>query len=366
VIEPPLVPSTSPATRCTACASSHERAAAKGSSPTARQEPPKGDQWLNEIKLDGYRLLIWIADGKARIRTRNDQDWTDRLPAVAAEATKLGVQTALLDGELVAMWSDGTSSFPDLQAALSAGRDQVLFFYVFDLLHLDGWDLRPSHLIDRKAVLASLAKWEGQFRYSEHIQGTAAAVLRNACRMNLEGIICKRADAPYRPGRSRDWLKVKCQGREELVILGWTPPGGSRRGFGALHVGYYDPAGRLHYAGGVGTGYSERELATIRERLDALASDPPAGLLVAGDPLDPAIHWVRPELVAEVQFTAWSGAGRVRHPVFLGLREDKAAAEVVRDVADPEDKRVAVTPRRPSGGVGRWRPKMAVPPRRRW
>jgi bifunctional non-homologous end joining protein LigD len=118
-------------------------------------------------------------------------------------------------------------------------------------------------------------------------------------------------------------------------------------------------------AGGVATGNRARELATIRGRLDALASDPTAGLLVAGDPLDPAIHWVRPELVAEVQFTAWSGAGRVRHPVFLGLREDKAAAEVVRDVADPEAKRVAVTPRRPSGGVGRWRPKVAVPPRRR-
>jgi bifunctional non-homologous end joining protein LigD len=296
--------------------------------------PPEGALWLSEIKFDGYRLLIWIDHGHVRLRTRTGQDWTRRLPALARAAAALNARTALLDGELVALRDDGTSSFPDLQAALSAGRDGRLHFYVFDLLHLDGWDLRPCALRDRKAVLEKLAAWDGMLRYSAHIDGNSAAVRRRACAMNLEGILCKRADAPYRPGRGRDWLKLKCHGREEFIVLGWTPPGGARRGFGALHLGYYDARGALHYAGGVGSGFDEAELVALRARLDALAADPPA-LLASDEPIDPAIRWVRPELVAEVQFSGWSGAGRLRHPVFLGLREDKPAREVVRAIADP-------------------------------
>jgi len=312
-------------------------------------DAPEGDDWLNEIKFDGYRLLCWNDHGTARLLSRNGNDWTARLPAVARAVAALDVDTALLDAELVALDKDGISSFPALQNALSAGRDGTLVLYVFDLLHLDGWDLRPCALIDRKRALHALDPWRGMLRYSDHQAGEAPAMLRHACAMKLEGIVCKRARAPYRSGRSHDWVKVKCRGREEFVVLGWTPPRGSRAGLGALHLGYYDARHRLHYAGGVGTGFSEQELAALRGRLDALAGQPPRGLLMAGDPPDKAIRWVRPELVAEVEYATWSGSGRVRQASYLGLREDKPAAEVVREIADPEAARGPLTPRSGKG-----------------
>lgn len=311
-------------------------------------DPPEGRDWISEIKFDGYRLLAWIDHGKVRLVTRNNNDWTDRMPAVAKAVARLKVETALLDGELVALDARGISSFPALQAALS-GHDATLFFYLFDLLYLNGWDLRDCALLERKRLLKGLDDWRGMLRYSDHHIGDTAAMRREACRMKLEGIVCKQANAPYRAGRGHDWVKVKCQGREEFIVLGWTPPHGSRTGLGALHLGYYDQQHRLNYAGGVGTGFSEDELATLRDKLDARAADPPRGLLMAGDPLDKSIHWVRPELVAEVQFVSWSGSGRVRQAVYLGLREDKSADEVVRDLANPEAERKPVNPVQPAG-----------------
>ena len=277
------------------------------------------------------------------------------------------VDTAIVDGELVSLDKAGVSSFPSLQAALSAGKDETLTFYLFDLLYLDGWDLRPCRLIDRKRVLADLSDWRGMLRYSDHHAGNAGGMRREACRLGLEGIVCKQAEAPYRAGRGRGWLKVKCLGREEFVVLGWTPPGGSRTGLGSLHLGYYDPRGRLHYAGGVGSGFSEDELTILRKRLAGVASDAPKSLLVAGDPLPKDISWVRPDLVAEVQFTSWSGSGRVRHAVYLGLREDKPASEVVREPADPEVERKMVNPRQASGDASATKrgQVVAVPPRRK-
>jgi bifunctional non-homologous end joining protein LigD len=326
------------------------------------EEAPDGDAWISEIKFDGYRLLAWKTRDRVRLVTRNGLDWTDRLPAVAAAVARLDVGSAVLDGELVALRRDGASSFPDLQAALSAGRDGTLHFFAFDLLALESWDLRPCRLVDRKRLLEGLADWTGLLRFSAHVPGNAGAMRRQACGMHLEGIVCKRADAPYRAGRGSAWVKLKCLGREELIVLGWTPPAGSRTGIGALHVGYFDPEGRLHYAGGVGTGFSERELAELRRRLDGLKAGAPEALLVAGDPLDPRVQWVRLELVAEIQYAAWSGAGRVRHAVYLGLREDKPAAQVVRDIADPEAARTVFAPRAGSAvhAVRRW--KGAIPP----
>lgn len=325
-------------------------------------DPPIGNDWVSEIKFDGYRLLAWIDHGKVRLITRNGHDWTDRLPAVANAVGKLDVETALLDGELVAVDDEGKSSFPALQAALSAGKDATLYFHLFDLLYLDGWDLRDCALLERKRVLQGIDDWRDMLRYSDHHTGDPEAMRREACRMKLEGIVCKQAGAPYRAGRGHGWLKVKCQGREEFIVLGWTPPRGSRTGLGALHLGYYDPGHGLHYAGGVGTGFSNDELTTLRDKLDALTADPPRGLVVAGDPLDKTIRWVRPELVAEIQFVSWSGSGRVRHAVYLGLREDKPAGEVVRDVANPEAEHVPVNPRQPPGPQGG--PIIAAPPER--
>jgi bifunctional non-homologous end joining protein LigD len=313
------------------------------------EEAPKGEGWISEIKFDGYRLLCWIDHGKVRLVTRNGLDWTDRLPAVAREVGGLDVDDALVDGELVALDKNGASSFPALQAELSAGTDERLHLYLFDLLHLDGWDLRSCRLIDRKRVLMGLADWRGMLRYSDHHEGDTAGMRREACRMGLEGIVCKQADAAYRPGRGHAWVKVKCLGREEFIVLGWTTPGGSRTGLGSLHVGYYDPQGKLHYAGGVGSGFSDHELSRLSDRLAGLASDPPKSLFVAGDKLPSGIHWVRPELVAEAQYTSWSGSGRVRHAVYLGLREDKSAPEVVREAADPKAERKMVSPRQAPG-----------------
>ncbi len=309
------------------------------------EQAPAGDDRISEIKFDGYRLLAWVEHGEARLMTRNGLDWTDRLPAVAREVARLKVEVALLDGELVALEENGASSFPMLQAALSAGHDNTLHFYAFDLLHLNGWDLRQCPLVERKRVLHGVDGWRGMLRYSDHQRGNAPAMWREACRINLEGIVCKQANAPYQPGRGRAWLKVKCLGREEFVVLGWTPPRGSRTGLGSLHLGYYDNKGGLHYAGGVGTGFSDDELSRLAERLGRLASEPPQGLLVGGDePLDSAIRWVRPELVVEVRYASWSGSGRVRQSVYMGRREDKQASEVVREPADAKSPRQRITP----------------------
>jgi bifunctional non-homologous end joining protein LigD len=326
------------------------------------ETPPTGQGWISEIKFDGYRLLAHVEDGRARLMTRNGHEWTDRLPAVATMVAQVNVQSAVLDGELVALRADGVSSFPDLQAALSAGQDQKLFLYLFDLLELDGWDLRGCKLTDRKAALGRRIDWTGMLRFSGHTDGDLGEMHRNACKMKLEGIVCKKADATYQAGRGHGWIKLKCLGREEMVVLGWTPPSGSRTGVGALHLGYFDPKGGLHYAGAVGTGFSDKVLTDLRQRLEPLKSEPSADLLVAGDPLDSSIQWVRPELVTEVEYTAWSGSGRVRHAVYLGLREDKSPGEVIRDIADPEVERAFFEgsgSRRARGWKG------AIPPIRR-
>ena len=302
--------------------------------------PPDGATWLSEIKFDGYRLLASVHGGGVRLLTRNGHDWASRMPSVAAAFKALPVKSAMLDGELVSLAKDGVSSFPGLQSALKDGRDHTLTFFAFDLLHLDGWDLRSCKLVERKRLLAGLTEWAGALRYSDHHVGDAQAMHAGAGRMKLEGIICKKADAKYRSGRSGDWLKVKCLGREEFVILGWTAPGGTRVGLGALQVGYRDPNGVLQYAGAVGTGFDDKELAALHQRFQAMTmAEPPLDLMVAGDPIDPTTTWIRVELVAEVQYTSWSGAGRVRHAVYLGLRNDKAAGEVVRELADPDAPR---------------------------
>ena len=315
------------------------------------ERPPDKGEWVSEVKFDGYRLLAFKQGGDVRLLTRNGHDWTARMTMLARSVSRLKADDAVLDGELVALREDGVSSFALLQQALSAATDRDLFYYAFDLLHLNGWDLRECRLADRKAALAELSDWRGALRYSDHFEGKLDEMRRQACGMGLEGIICKQADAPYRSGRNKTWLKLKCQGREEFVVLGFTPPAGSRTGLGSLHLGYRDPEGGLQYVGGVGTGFTDKELAALRARLDAIVADPPAGLVYADEAPDRQIVWVRPELVAEVQFIGWTGAGRIRHATYLGLREDKAAEEVVREIADPEATRVPFGGRKPRRAI---------------
>ncbi len=312
------------------------------------EEPPATPGWLSELKFDGYRLLAWKDGSTVRLMTRNGHDWTHRMPTLARSIGRLEVESAILDGELVALRESGVSSFALLQQALSESNDRNLFFYAFDLPYLNGWDLRDCRLIDRKRALAGLCQWQGALRFSDHYDGELDAMQRQACELGLEGIVCKQADAPYRSGRNKAWLKLKCPGREEFIVLGFTPPAGSRVGLGSLHVGYRDPDGAMQYAGGVGTGFSDKELIALRERLDPLVGPPPANLYYSDEAPDRQIAWVRPELVVEVQFIGWTGAGRIRHATYLGLREDKKADEVVRAMADPEAKRRLVG--RPSRG----------------
>ncbi len=302
--------------------------------------PPTGGEWLSEVKFDGYRLIARKDGGRVVLLTRNGLDWTRRLPSVAQAVAALPAETLMVDGELVALQPDGLSSFPDLQAALSEGRDNTLHFYLFDVLHRNGWDLRPLSLTVRKEVLRELVPQPDLIRVSDHLEGITDQVRRTACSMGLEGIICKRADAPYRAGRSRDWLKVKCQGREEFLVVGWTPPQGSRTGLGSLQMGFYDEKKTLHYVGGCGSGFTDATLRDLSAKLAKLAADPPARMQLTEEKPPAGVHWVKPELVAEIQYTGWSGAGRLRHAVFLGLREDKPPAEVVRDIPNPEAKRI--------------------------
>ncbi|MCW5893113.1 MAG: DNA ligase D [bacterium] len=309
-----------------------ERVALQLATPAAAA--PEGDGWLHEIKYDGYRALCRIAGGTARLFTRSGQDWTARFHGVGDAAAALPVDGAFLDGEIVVLGEDGRSRFEALQEALAGNEPAPLTYVVFDLLFEDGVDLREQPLERRKARLAALlrrATDAGVLRYGDHVVGRGPAFLREACAHGLEGIVAKRRDAPWRAGRTTDWLKVRCGQRQEVVVGGFTDPGGARGGLGALLVGVHDGGGRLVYAGRVGTGFSMAGLDRLRAQLGAIerATSPFAPF----DDVPPATYWVEPTLVAEVGFTNWTRDGRLRHPVFVGLREDKPASEVVREAA---------------------------------
>jgi bifunctional non-homologous end joining protein LigD len=300
---------------------------------------PAGDAWLFEIKFDGYRILSLVKDGRARLLSRNGKDWTERFSAVADGLRGLAGHDAVLDGEVVVLQENGVTDFQALQNHIKRGKSDDLVYYAFDLLHLDGHDLTGLPLTSRKEALRALIDALGKqdrIRYSDHVEGHGEAVLANACGLGLEGVIAKRGDAPYRAGRGKDWLKLKCIENQEFVIGGWTEPAGSRKGLGALLLGVYDGK-ELKYAGRVGTGFTDSTLGDIAKKLAKLevAKSP-----FSTKPPGTAVHWVKPTLVAQVEFTEWTSDGHLRHPSFQGLREDKAAGKVVREskaapVAEP-------------------------------
>jgi bifunctional non-homologous end joining protein LigD len=303
---------------------------------------PPGDEWLHEIKFDGYRMICRIDKGGAALLTREAHDWTARFSAIVEAVKALPVRQAVLDGEIVALKDDGTTDFQLLQNSLREKAPANLVYFVFDLLYLDGRDLTGSPLLARKEQLEKLFKAKqksasDRIRFSEHWVGQGEALFKKACESGLEGIISKRKDQPYRPTRSRDWLKIKCVHSQEFVIGGYSDPAGARSGLGALLLGVYDDEGSLHYAGRVGTGFSEKTLADLRARLDKLGQrsspfvDPPGRQ-------SKDVHWVKPELVGEVVFTQWTQDNVLRHPSFRGLREDKPAADVRREKTAPTSK----------------------------
>lgn len=347
---------------------------------TLVSEPPSRGRYFIEQKFDGYRALGRIdqrppprgrpsqrrpeaaAAPPVRLYTRAGNDWTHKLGTLARALGELGVETAMVDGEVVVLGEDGRSDFQALQNSLDGRDDAPLVYYLFDLLYLNGYDLRGAPLRQRKELLRELLAHNPQprLRYSEHLEGDAGAFLDQQCRKHAEGIVCKDPEGPYRSTRSADWLKVKCKHRQEFVIVGYTDPKRTREHLGALLLGVHEDEGRdgrqrrgrseprLRYVGRVGTGFGRELLYDLKTRLMALRVDEPP---VIDPPRAAGITWVAPRLVAEVEFSGFTADHIVRHASFQGLRADKPAREVVLE-----------EPTSPSRADGRMRRGRRRPP----
>ena len=293
--------------------------------------PPSGPKWVHEIKHDGYRIQARLDGGEVKLLTRKNLDWTKRFRAIEAALMELRIGSALLDGEIVVEEANGLSTFNGLQADLSTGRQDRMRYHAFDLLYCDGYDLTPATLIDRKRlleqVLAELPAGS-PVRFSEHLETDGPTMFEHAGRLGLEGIVSKRRDAPYRPGRTDDWLKSMCVKRQEFLILGYIPSTVAAGMVGALLIGYRQD-GTLVYAGRVGTGWSTAEAHSLKEQLEKISAAKPAFARPLPVGADKAARWSEPQLVADIQFRGWSTDGLLLRASFKGIREDKSADEVV-------------------------------------
>jgi bifunctional non-homologous end joining protein LigD len=297
--------------------------------------PSDPDAWIYEVKFDGYRLLTRIDGDDIRLYTRNGNDWTHKLPALHKELSGMGLPSGWYDGEIVVNDSNGRPDFGALQLAFDSASASRITYFMFDIAYFDGYDVRRLPLEGRREVLqAALEKSPSEtVRFSAELKAPPEEIVAAACKLGLEGVIGKRRGTAYVTRRSPDWIKLKCGQRQEFVIAGYTDPQGSRTGIGSLLLGTYDNAGKdakLHYAGKVGTGFNKQTLDDLRERLEALATDERPFAESTG--IDRTAHWVRPELVAEISFAEWTSAGAVRHSVFHGLRADKKASAVHREL----------------------------------
>jgi bifunctional non-homologous end joining protein LigD len=304
---------------------------------TLAKHPFSDPAWVFEPKLDGQRSLLWRRSSTARLITRNEKDRTSHYPDLVKAILRQDTAPLIADGEIVAFVGEITS-FSRLQERMQNARPGAtlmaavpVFFYLFDLIWFDGYDLSALPLVVRKSMLRRAITFDDPIRYSEHLEEEGEVAFRAACENGWEGLIAKRSSAPYIHARTTEWLKFKCVNEQEFVVLGWTEPHGSRSGLGALLVGYYEDD-ELRFGGKVGTGFGERELAMLTRRLvpfeqTAPPVDDTKGLSVKG------VHWVRPELVAQVGFSEWTPDGKLRHPRYLGLRDDKRPEQVVRERA---------------------------------
>jgi bifunctional non-homologous end joining protein LigD len=293
--------------------------------------------WIYERKFDGERCITYRSGDSARLMTRNRQDVSATYPEIAAALAGQAAADFVIDGEVVAL-QDGATSFARLQQRLGVRapsaeliRAVPVVYFIFDVMRAGGRDVRELPVPDRKQVLKDLLTYGGPLRFTVHRTRTAAAYWDEAQRSGWEGLIAKRAASRYTGGRSRDWLKFKAENNQEFVIGGFTDPQGSREGFGALLIGYYDEDGTLAYAGKVGTGFDQAVLASLHETLSRL--EQPRSPFGRGALPRSGVHWVRPDLVGQVGFSEWTTAGQLRHPRFLGLRRDKDPATVTRERA---------------------------------
>lgn len=310
---------------------------------TLASQPPSGGSWVIENKWDGYRALIKIVGGKAQVITRNGNDWTAKLQPLVQEIEAIGIEQAWLDGEMVVLNAHGVPDFNQLQNAFDSARTKDIVLFLFDVPFLGDTDLRQVPLRSRRAVLQGLLKDHAseRIRFSEELPTTPAAVLSAACQLGLEGVMLKEASSPYVSRRSDTWLKLKCQRRQEFVVIGFTERANAAKKVGALILGYHDEGGRLRAAGSVGTGWSSSQAGELHAQLIELET--------AKSPIDPdeakpgrwskraqgSERWVRPEMVAEVAFGEWTPDGKVRHAVFRGVRTDKPASSIRREQAAP-------------------------------
>src|ERR1700691_724423 len=304
------------------------------------EKPPSGPQWVHEIKLDGFRMAARIDNGRVQLLTRTGLDWTDKYPSAIAALANVNVKTAYLDGELCGVDDAGLPSFAHTQAATDGERSVQLVYYAFDLLHLAGWDVSSLPLVRRKELLEPLVANKPGLQFNGHDTADGQLILKHAGKLGFEGVVSKTIDAPYAPGNRGLWRKAKALNRQEFVVVGWSDPEGSRPHLGALLLGYYTDDGNLIYAGRVGAGMSVKVLADLRRRLDPLArktsplsAPPPRSTRYGSALVLSRIHWVEPKLVAEITYLTWTAGQLLRHTVYVGLREDRAAHPVRREAA---------------------------------
>jgi len=299
---------------------------------TLVDEPPLDpEEWIYEIKFDGYRMLSRIGGGEVRLITRNGNDWSRKLPHLVKALGKLKLKSSWLDGEIAVLDANGIPDFQSLQNAFDSAHTESIIYYLFDVPFYEGYDLRDASLVERRALLQKLFEIPvpDEIRFSDVFNVSPAEILDSACRLGLEGVIGKRKTSAYVSRRSQDWIKLKCENRQEFVIGGYTDPKGTRKGIGSLLLGFYDEDRKLRYAGNVGAGFSDKSLQDLRAKLDRIASEDCPFVKASG--IDKNAHWVEPRLIAEVSFGEWTQGGHIRHSVFHGLRSDKKADVIVRE-----------------------------------